>query len=88
MVWGILSVSKSVEVLQFSFMSGSLGGGLICGSGYGGTFLVNSLGFNGCLGVVSVNKMCSVCDLEPTLIWGSAVISDFCLSDGGTTCAG
>ena len=32
--------------------------------------------------------MCSVCNVEPTLAWGCATISDFCLSDVGTTCAG
>ena len=81
-------VSKSVKVLWFPLKPGSLGGGLVCGSGYGATPLVNSLGFNDCLGVVSVNGMCSVCDVEPTMAWGCAAISDFCPSYGGTTCAG
>ena len=49
--------------------------------------LVNILGFSGCLGVVCVNGICSVCDVEPTMAWGCAVISDFCLSDKGSTYA-
>ena len=31
--------------------------------------------------------MCSVCHVGPLLAWDCAEISDFCLSDGGTTCA-
>ena len=79
---------KSIKVLQFFFKSGGLGGDLICGSGYGGTSLVNSLGFNGYLGAVSVNGVCSVCDVGPMLAWGCAAISDFCPSCGDTTFAG
>ena len=64
------------------------GRGVIFGSGYGGTSLVNSLGFNDCLIMVSVNGMCSACDIETTLARCCASISGLCLFCGGSTCAG
>ena len=78
----LMSVSKSVEVLQLSFKSGRLGGGLNFGSEYGRTSLVNCLGFNGSLEAIGVKCVCSFCDFGPMLVWGCAEISDFCFPNG------
>ena len=84
-----MSVSKSAEVLQLSFKSGSLGGGLRFGCKYGGTSLVNCLGFSGSLVMVGIKCIYSFCDIGPMLAWDCTEISDLCLSNRlDSTCAG
>ena len=83
-----MSMSEFIKVLWSSCKSGSLEGDLFLGLGYDGMSFVSILGFNCHLGAFCIIGMCSIRGFEPTAAWVSVVISDFCLSGFGTTCAG